>query len=202
MHEFKIPFAVIATIITFAASRTSAIPITFSGGSGTPFSMTLAQPVTYVITTTSTSAFHFAFQNTDNMLTGGEFIFGTVTVSINGAQVQSFNPGVIGMGGPPGGQVNIGDMVLTPPRVIFSVVPGDVITLSAGTLTTEENIPYEAPANGSYNTFLANDGGRFISSAGISGFPTPESLSTLWLALSLLAMLVARRLSAVRAPRY
>jgi hypothetical protein len=185
---------VAAIVIFSAAPRAVAIPVTFSGGSGTPLSFSLANPVSYTITTAAPIMYFvapvFVFKNTGAPYFSG-LIASTSTMrfSVNGgpAQVISF-AGANNTAGtfPPN------DLIFSGPHVALNV--GDVVTLSAGILTSFDNVAGAAPANGSYSTFIYDLTGKLLSTEGVSGAPAPESLSTLWLALPVVGMVALRRL--------
>src|SRR5690348_6757467 len=73
----------VAVIAISFANRSSAVPVTFSGGSGTPLTITLSEPVTYQITLSVPvdSAPFFVLQDVTNGESGiGEYeLSGNVT---------------------------------------------------------------------------------------------------------------------------
>jgi hypothetical protein len=185
----KIAFALATLAVLSAAPRASAVPVTFSGGSGSPLTFSLATPVSYTITTGTGAGPVFVFQNVGLSSTFFSNISGSMTFSINGGLAQTlFNTGP----NVAAGSVTASDLVFYGSFGALNV--GDVILLSAGTWTSGLNFSPAAPANGSYNTFVADATYTRISGNGTSGFvPAPENLSTLWLALPLVGMFAARR---------
>jgi len=185
----KIALGLIAVVLLAAAPRASAVPITFSGGSGTPLSFSLAAPVSYTITAPAVagSAPLFIIQNTGN-LNFGSAITGSITFSINGGLAQTLTDAGSGF---PGGVVTANDLLFARSGASPSLSIGDVVTLTAGTWTTDDNIAAAAPGSGNYTTFLIDDRGNLISANGVVS--TPEALSTLWLALPLIGGMVAMR---------
>lgn len=187
----KNSFLLIAVAISaiFAATpRASAVPVTFSGGSVTPLSFSLAAPVSYTITgAPSGNAPFFVFQNTGNLAFGSSII-STITFSVNSGPAQALS---IADSGTTGGVITANDLFFNGALPMLNI--GDVVTLTAGSWTTISPVVPAAPANGSYTTFITDGFGNVISTNGVSGFSTPESLSTLWLALPLVGMFAVRR---------
>src|SRR5262249_54010492 len=149
----KIALGLIAVVLLAAAPRASAVPITFSGGSGTPLSLSLAAPVSYTITAPAAlgTAPIFIVQNTGN-LNFGSAITGSITFSINGGLAQTLLSAGSGF---PAGVVTANDLLFAG-QISVSLSIGDVVTLTAGTWTTNDNITAAAPSSGNYTTFLVS----------------------------------------------
>jgi hypothetical protein len=172
------------------APRASAVPVTFSGGSGTPLSFTLTDPITYLITASATVAPFFIFQNTGNF--GSDFVTGNITFTINAGSPQSITQLDSGVAA---GAVTANDAFLR--STLFPGVSiGDTVILSSGTVTTTSPVAAAAPPSGMYNTFISDGSGIPVSGPGISSAVSgvPDSLSTLWLSLPLIGMFAAARL--------
>ena len=167
--------AVAAAFVLVSGSARGQANLTFSGGNGSPLSLTLNQPVVYTITTGFSVGPFFIFQNVGNPFNGmgGDSPRGTISFTINGGasqEIYTMNSGV-----------NVG-VVTADDLVIFGNEPGanagDVILLSAGTLTTSGNIQAPPPPNGSYTTFIADGSGNLVSTNGIA-VPEPQSAALL-----------------------
>jgi hypothetical protein len=170
--------------------RATAVPVTFSGGSGTPLSFTLTDPITYLITASAGTAPFFIFQNTGNF--GNNLVTGDITYTINAGSPQSITQLDSGA---TAGAVTPNDAFLRG-ALFFGVSIGDTVILSSGTLTTISPVAAAAPPSGMYNTFISDGSGNPISGPGISSAASgvPDSLSTLWLSLPLAGMFAAARL--------
>jgi hypothetical protein len=146
--------------------------LTFSGGNGTPLTMTLTEPVTYTITSTvAATQLGFAFQGVGNVL-------GNTTLGVNSTLVYAINGGApIAISFMTSGATS-GDLANTTYMFSAGTAPsislGDTVLLSAGAVTTMSNVTAAAPANGSYPTFIYNRNGTRISSFGTSAVTAPE----------------------------
>jgi hypothetical protein len=180
----------IATLTVLPQKAGAQANLTFSGGSGTPLTMTIAAPITYTITTTSPVAPIFVFQGVGNpFLDILPSVTATMTFSINGGAAQTIN-GI--NSGVTGGSVATNDVW------IFGSVPGvttgDTVSLTAGAITTTTNIAAAAPANGAFDTFLVDLlNGNKISTLGSSSSAAPEPGTLALLALGTALGIVARR---------
>ena len=185
----KIALALTTFALLSAVPLASAIPVTFSGGSNSPLSFSLAAPVSYTIIATSPDAKpFFLFQNTGN-LSFGDGITSSITFSVNSGPAQTLNFAGSGL---TAGVVTPNDLIFAGTFVPLNI--GDVVALSAGTWTTNNPVAAAAPANGSYETFIVDDFGVLLSTNGTSGpASVPEAFSTLWLALPLLSTFAMRR---------
>ena len=177
----------IATLTVLPQKAGAQANLTFSGGSGTPLTMTIASPITYTIITSVGGGDGpvFAFQGVGNVI-GYAFppVTATMTFSINGGAAQTINAINSGY---TGGSLTADDVY------VFGSFPGvtvgDTVFLSAGAITTTTNIAAAAPANGTYNTFITDGAGDKIS--GSPSAPEPGTLALL--ALGMAPGIVARR---------
>ncbi len=143
---------------------------TFSGGSGSPLTVTLLSPVTYTLTGSGTK-FDFFTTNANGFPGLSETtVTGSLTYTINGGAPiaitsASSNIGVLFFWGGAGtGQ------------------PGDVFTLNAGSFTTTANFAGPAPSGGTFTTFVADNLLTPISSAGVPGggaVPEPSTYAAI-----------------------
>ena len=143
--------------------------LAFSGGSGTPLTITLLSPVTYTITTAPLfKAAYFMFRG-DAFPNNEWTTTSTITYSINGGAAQSLNH--------VGGGLLGGDIVRTDIYTygaLFDANVGDTVLLSAGAMTTLPNFAAPALTDGVYSTFLVDAFGNKISSVAA---PEPTTLA-------------------------
>jgi|GEM_PF-6883484 len=154
--------------------------LTFSGGNGTPLSITLLQSVTYTINNTNCSSGTngagpiFVFDEAGRFLPVGDRpANGTISFSIDGGTTQLINR--MGSGGT--------TPVLTPNDIYafrspLSSLSGSTVVLNAGTFSTASLVPGPPPANGSFTTFITNLGIRAVcSNNGVAAGTTAASVS-------------------------
>jgi hypothetical protein len=171
--------AMMAVFSAIGLSAHAAVPISFSGGSGSPLSMTLPYPVSYTITADH-SPFHgpvFVFDSVGDLF-GNSFpaVTGTISFSIDGGlplALDYVNSGVFV------GSISGDDIYASGP--IGPIAIGSVVTLSAGTLTTNTNVAAAAPASGLYETRITSHNGLTMSTPGVA-VPEPATLSLLVIA--------------------
>jgi hypothetical protein len=150
------------------AVQADAIPLTFSGGSGSPLTITLNEPVTYTITAPPSIGFLFDFKGVGNVFGGTLNVSGTMTYTVNGGAAISINAGDTGF---PVGAIAANDLILFH-NPLPAAALGDVVTLSPGSLTTAINIAAGAPASGPYDAILVDPNGAQVS-VGVSSMRTP-----------------------------
>jgi hypothetical protein len=165
-------FALIGISLLSTRAAQAQANLAFSGGSGTPLTITLLSPVTYNITSSSSSGFFFVFKDIGNIFTNSfPVVTSTITYIINGGAAQnSITKLNSGLGGPPSA-LNPTDVYCL--GVLPNVNVGDTVFLSAGAFTTTSNIAASAPANGLYPTFVLGPGITNIGN-GVSGVAAPE----------------------------
>ena len=210
MRLFSSPVALVATsaatlsafalLLCAAPAANAQANLSFTGGSGTPLTLLLSNPVTYTVTTTNNNgAPFFLFKNTGNPFNNFFSVTGTITFSINGGANQTITDAVSGGNA---GVLNPNDIY------IFGPFPGvtvnDIVTLSSGTLTTTGNIAAAAPASGSFTTFITSNNTSQLSSNGVAGpaaaAPEPGTLPLLGMGIisGMGTLGVARRRKAKR----
>jgi hypothetical protein len=166
--------------------------LTFSGGLGTPLRLTLNAPVTYAVTTAgaASNAPFFVFQGVGNVFGGTPSVSGTVTFSINGGAAQTFN--ILGSGGS-------GNSLAATDAFLYGSLPGlavgNVVVLTAGTLTTSSNFVSAPPAGGSFPTFIIDGSGNKLDAVnGVAGpVPEPSTWALLGVGTGLLGVTLHRR---------
>jgi hypothetical protein len=165
-----------ALLLLAAAHSSAAVVVNFSGGSGSPLSLSIPEPIAYTVTTAAPNlAPVFVIKATGKQVeSGAHSLAGTVTYSINAGApraITAFNSGY------DGGSIASTDFFFW--GAFSALAIGDVVTLSTGTLTTTANNAASPPASGSYATFLSDGGvGNQISGAGAT-VPEPATMSLL-----------------------
>ncbi len=173
-------------VLMTAASAYSANPwLTFTGGFDAPLVITLETPVEYVATLSSGDAPAFVFKNVGEVYDGIFAVEGDITYSINGGAAIAITGTQWGFSN---NDVTVNDFILF--GAFGTVDEGDVITLSAGTLTTVANMPGDfIPASGPRETFISDQPGNEIG----PGAAVPEPTSMMLGAAGLAGLLLFHR---------
>jgi hypothetical protein len=163
----------VALVLASGSARGQA-NLTFTGGNGSPLSLTLSQPVVYTITTGFSVGPFFIFQNVGDVFHHmGPAVVGNIRFTINGGSNYFIDTIISGQNV---GVVTANDVYIDGDEPGANA--GDVILLSAGTLTTVADVAAPPPANGSYTTFIADGSGNLVSTNGIA-IPEPRSAALL-----------------------
>lgn len=160
----------VAALVFVSGSAHGQASLTFSGGNGSPFSLTLNQPIEFLITTSLPAANgpYFVFQNVGNLGSLGA-VSGTITFTINGGPSQTINSMQSGIAG---GAIGPNDVFIF--GTATSANAGDAVRLLAGTLTTTGNVAAAPPSNGIYNAIVTDNDGTQHSGFGVA-VPEPQS---------------------------
>ena len=201
----KLTLTLLAAILGLATLGTShacaQAQLTFSGGLGTPLTLTLNAPVVYAITrvgVASSSPF-FIFQGVGNVFnTYFPNVTSTLTFTINGGSAQTIDSAGSGFA--------TGSIASTD-AIVYGTQPGlavgDTVVLGAGTLTTVGNYAGAPPAGGSFQTFITDGPGNKLDAVnGVSAVPEPSAwtlLGTGTLGLGMLTLRQRRRAATARA---
>ena len=166
--------------------------LTFTGGEGTPLTITLDQPVTYVITTavTAGSGPVFLFENVGDVFTFDTAGTGTLAFTLNAGTPQSlpFSRSDYTGGVQVPTDLEIASLSYDPVLAV-----GDVVTLQAGSLTTSYDFAGAPPASASYPTFIADFyGDRLTALDGVSAVPEPSTWALLAAGTGLLGLTLRR----------
>jgi hypothetical protein len=154
MHMFrKIALFTIAAFAFLSSANAGMVEVNFSGGSGTPLTITLPQSVSYTVVGLPNAAqVFFVFQGTGNLFTGAVSASGSLSFTQNAGASNSINDAQQFSNVP---VVTLNDLVLDD-----TSFPGlhrnDVFLLSAGSVTTTTNIAAAAPPSGLYLTVLTD----------------------------------------------
>jgi len=176
MQRARVLGALVLLFLVRAADA-ALVPMTFSGGSGTPLTVTLTQPITYTVTASPGFAdCLFLFHNVGNPMFGSsKQMSGTMAYSINGGPPISINVGTTGV---LAGARGVNDLSLEQLNPGLPLALGDVVVLS-GSATTTFLVTPPAPANGLYSTIFTD--GAFVP-IGTGEVPEPTSTCVLGLA--------------------
>ena len=187
--------AVLATALSLAlpmAAVNAQARLSISGGNGNPVVFTLLAPVQYTLATTPVfQAPLFVFQNAGNVFNAN--VSGTMTWSVNGGPLRSLNAASSGYIGGAMAYADLfiyGNDAFNTPGWIKS---GDVITLWAGTLTSDVSHTYRSLTTTEYSTFLADEWGSKISANGMSTVPEPSTYALVAAGLAGLGVVARRR---------
>ena len=159
-----------AGLAAASSARAQAL-LAFSGGNGTPLTLTLNAPISYTVTRAGATlnAPYFDFQGVGNVFSSRYNLGGTITFTINAGAAQGF--GTLASG------FSAGSEAATDAYLYGSmpgVAVGNTVTLNAGTLTTTGNFAGAPPAGGSFQTFLFDGNGNKLDAVnGVAG-PVPE----------------------------
>jgi hypothetical protein len=153
-----IEFLILSTLVTFAfaaSSHAGNVQVNFSGGSGSPLTITLPQAVSFTVTNdTAGSVADFVFLGVGNFIGGSAGVSGTLSYTTNGGGLLAIDRA----GTFPLGVVTANDMSLfknSSPGVNL----GDVLVLSSGSVTTSANISAAAPPSGLYSAIFVDING-------------------------------------------
>jgi hypothetical protein len=191
-------FAVLATALTMAlpmAAAKAQANLAITGGSGSPVVFTLLAPVQYTLTVSPTDwAPFFVFQNVGNILgTTWHDASSTMTWSVNGGLLRSFTKASTGL---------VRGRLFTANDLYFNnsdyehydwLQSGDVITLYAGTLTTNDDFTFELPTSTQFTTLLLDNQGDRISTDGVTTVPEPSTYALMAAGLAALGLVSRRR---------
>jgi hypothetical protein len=162
------------------------IPMTFSGGSGSPLTITLPQPVSYTLTTPPAGGILFDFKGLGNLFGGTVNVSGTMTYAVNAGPANTITAATTGAAA---GAITATDVLLFHNPATAAAL-ADTILLSAGSVTTAVNVAAAPPANGGYLAILVDQSGNQVATG--VGVPEPASVSIL-AALGALTLVARRR---------
>lgn len=174
--NLKFLIAAIIVMITYTSAAQAQANLTFSGGNGSPLTITLEHSVTYTINNSQCAGGipgpFFIFEEVGNPFPGCcSSVTGGITFSINGGAAQPITNAQSGF---TNNNVSRNDFYVLGSTT--SLPTGSTIVLSPGTITTG-NVPGPPPANGSYATFITNSNLAQCSNNGVSAETNRASVS-------------------------
>jgi hypothetical protein len=176
------------TVLCCPGRSDAAVTIGITGGSGSPITITLLQPIEYTVTTDLSFYPVFTFDGAGNLFPGASAVAsGSMTYSINGGPSQPINYISSGYSG---GDTTPDDLSFLYSSALYGLQAGDTVVLNAGTFTTTGSPAAATPGVISIETFLINDFGGRISTFGIT---VPEPGAALLLGLGCTGMVLRRR---------
>ncbi len=167
----------LAAFAFVSSAHAGLVQVNFSGGSGTPLTITLPQAVSStVVTGPSQAQVTFLFQGTGPIFSGTVGAGGSLSYTQNAGSPFSISNA---------SQINSPPFTLNDLALFASTFPplinvNDVFLLSAGSVTTTTNIAAAAPASGLYSTILTDGAGHKMGDG--TAVPEPATLSLLALA--------------------
>jgi hypothetical protein len=195
-----------ALVVLVGSAKVGAqsVLLTFSGGGGSPFVISWSTPIVYTLTT-STSNFginpYFDFQGIPNIhiavpndtvgpIPGGGPTY-TSTGAGSGDGTQTINSYYTVA---PFGLVGSNDLVFraTNDTANTLLTSGDIITLTAGSLTNNNLYSGIMPVSGYYNTFITDASYQTNLGSGTSAVPEPSTYAMI-LGLATMGYVVLRR---------
>jgi hypothetical protein len=174
IRSFRLSCAATLAAIALAALAPNAnaqANLTFTGGSGTPLTITLLNPVTFNMTGTTNQVI-FVLDSVSTVFNGTIGVGGNITFTVNGGPTQMLTSLQ--------GDVNANDVTTDDFALFGGIIPssaGNTVVLSAGTLTTNQNFASTAPTSGTFTTFIVNNSAQRVSSNGVAvTAPEPGSI--------------------------
>jgi hypothetical protein len=149
--------------------------LTFSGGNGSPLTITLQQSVIYTINNSQCAGGGpvFVFDATGNPFQGLFLpVTGTITYSINAGAAQPINSAASGTSA---NNISSDDIFVFGAQT--GATDGSTIVLNAGTVMTTSSVNGPLPTNGSFTTFITDGNGFLCSTNGVALPPTAASVS-------------------------
>ena len=190
-------FAVFATALTLAlpiAAASAQANLSITGGNGNQLVFTLLAPVQYTLTASPTDwAPFFVFQNVgDPFGATWPSVSGTMTWSVNSGPLRSLT---LVNSGLDRGSFTVNDLYFFGPDALqYSwLQSGDVITLYAGTLTTNDAFAFLPPTATQFTTLLLETKGARISTDGVTTVPEPSTYALMAAGLAAVGFVSRRR---------
>lgn len=185
-------FVALGALAFTSSAHAQSVYLTFSGGGGTPLSISWSTSIVYTITQTpnpGTYDPYFVFNEVGSLSTGSPSSLeqavvasGAPTYSGNGDATFAINS--ISWGESSHGAINsLNDVKFrhVPAAGVNSLDVGDVFTLTSGTLTTIGTYTGPMPTNGLYSTFIMDASYTFLGNgaSGASAIPEPSTYAAI-----------------------
>jgi hypothetical protein len=198
LHRFFARVTAVTALVVVASASPAvadAVQVNFSGGAGTPLTITLPQPISYTVTPfVAAVPPAFVFKDVGNIMPGpfltGEFgpVSGTLSYTVNGGSALSINrAGTVSFGIVDGDDLTIGFS-----DDFAGVTVGDVIILSSGSVTTDFNVAAAPPSPALHDAIMVVAGGP-VGLQLANGVPIPEPAGFALLAFIGVSMCGRRR---------
>jgi hypothetical protein len=174
MHRAQVLLSLVA--LCLIADVRADVPVQFTGGNGTPLTITFPAPITFVVNNaTGANGTIFQFLNTGNLFGGEDLDFNNgPTYSINGGSPLALTDAISS------NTPTSNDLLLFRQfDANHTLANGDVITLNAGTISIPGNYAPAPPPSGLYPAFMIDGNLAHIA---VGTAPEPASLSLLGLA--------------------
>lgn len=184
IHIMRSSHALLCTITAFAiTSSLSALTLfSFSGGDGTPLTITIPQDIAFTATSPGVKNPIFRIKGTGvpgddrnvspNLSGTAAFTIESLTGTISELTTMRNNYDPTSIFYPFMGDISFFSYSTPPPN------NGDSVVLHAGTIITENNFAPEAPADGAYDIYLVDNFSQPISPAGVA-IPEPSTFALL-----------------------
>lgn len=170
-----------AALLLTAAVPAQAVSeyLTFTGGNGTPLSITFTTPLSFTITADpegqNAPCFNIA-ELGDLFNAGWPSATSTLQYTINGG--AAITPDTINSGWAGGGVAGTDVYFYSSSGLTSSLAINDTIVLSAGTVTSNSDVVALAPTDGNFDVFLSQSYGKIISTG--TAIPEPSTVA-MWL---------------------
>ena len=186
MNYIKV--GMVTAIACFGTMSTShaAIAVAWSGGNGSPLTVTFSAPVEFQVTGTPYAEMaSFLLVGVGDLTSNTVILAAGMTYSINGTDfnITGARSGYVGY------DTTANDLIIWGGGPLPAI--GDTMILNPGTLTLTGDYAGAPPADGDINMFITNGWGADISPAGVS--VVPELSSALLGGMGLLSLLRRRR---------
>ena len=171
--RLQILFAAIIVPAFYVQVAHAQANLTFSGGNGTPLSITLQQTISYTLTSACRNP--VPVLKATNMPFSFTVVSGTMTFSINGGTPRNFT---VASSNTNFGDVTSNDIFLNYPNGGGDpTLPiGATFVINAGTLTTTANVAAPPAAGGSFTTFLVCGNTTGLRTSNDGTVPTASSV--------------------------
>lgn len=162
------------------------VALSFSGGSGSPLTVNVQNDATFTLTADGVKHDFFFFDIPGFTGPTEGSVSGSLGFTTNGGALNTFETA---NGSTPSGYT--GGINLWSTGSTWHT--GDSVVLHAGSFTTAASYAGSLPSAGSYNVYLMDNGGNFLSAAGASAVPEPSTYAAIFGALALGAVGVVRQ---------
>lgn len=179
----------LAALVCTTSVTAQTVFLNFSGGGGTPLTISWTTPITYTITATPNTGTvqpYFVFNEVSPLSTGNpssleQAVSATGAPSYSGNGDATFTINSISWGEASHNSINsLNDVKFrrSESSGTNSLDIGDVFSLTAGSLTTVGNYTGTLPTAGNYSTFIMDASYTFLGN-GMSAIPEPSTYAAI-----------------------